>query len=92
MFSSCKAIITYAKGKDVEMAWRVPVFPARILWSEGPSSLSLTLGSEPPSLPALLPPWKYLPNLARFVPFLKDTFSVPLQVPANGGLFSFSSP
>lgn len=73
------------------MAWRVPVFPAWILWSEGPSSLSLTLGSEPPSLPALLPPWKYSPGLARSVPSLKDMFSVLLQAPANGGLF-FSSP
>lgn len=74
------------------MACRVPVFPAQILWSKGPSSLFLTLGREPPSLPALLPPWKYPPDLAGCDPFLKGTFSVPLQAPANGGLFSFSSP
>lgn len=90
LFSSCKASIAYAKGKDVEMAWRVPVFPAWILWSEGLSSLCL--GSEPPSLPALLSPWKCLPGLARSDPFLKDMFSVPLQAAANEGLFSFSSP
>lgn len=33
LFSSYKASIAYAKGKDVEMAWSVPVSLARVLWN-----------------------------------------------------------
>lgn len=73
LFSSCKASKhSLCKRKGCGNGLESP---ARILWSEGPSSLSLTLGSEPPALPALLPPWKYPPGLARSVPFLKDVLS-----------------
>lgn len=93
LFSSHKASSAYAKGKDVEMAWRVPVFLPRILWSEGPS--------VSPSDPLAVS----LPHLQRFclcgnTPWPGKVWPVfpeghilvfPLQAPANGGLFSFRS-
>lgn len=53
LFSSYEASIAYAKGRDVEMAWRVPVSPPRVLWSAVRSALS---PSEP--LAVSLPRWQ----------------------------------
>lgn len=94
LFSSYKASIAYAKGRDVEMAWRAPVSLPRILWSQGPVLSIWTLGSKPPSLAALLPPWKYTMawwGLTLFSWREGHIIVFPLQAHANGGLFSFRS-
>lgn len=87
LFSSDEASIAYAKGKDVEMACRVPVSPSRVLWSEGLSSLHLTPWQEASRTCSASASMEIHHGLARFDPaFLKDTlmFSHCKRLPMEG--------